>query len=110
MAISATRLVAVGGGTQGGLWTQIVSDVCQREQVVPTQTIGASYGGALLAAIGSGLVPADTNWATVDHTVEPDPAVAETYDELFAIYSELYPATRDLVHTLARMQEAAASS
>ena len=107
---SATRLVAVGGGTQGGLWTQVVSDVCQREQAVPTQTIGASYGGALLAAIGSGLVPAETNWATVDHTVEPDPAVAETYDELFAIYSELYPATRDQVHALARMQEAAASS
>ena len=35
------RLVAVGGGTQGGLWTQIVSDVTGREQVVPAQTIGA---------------------------------------------------------------------
>lgn len=106
----ATRLVAVGGGTQGGLWTQIVSDVCQREQVVPTQTIGASYGGALLAAIGSGLVPADTDWATVDRTVEPDAAAAATYDELFGIYSDLYPATRDQVHALARMQEATASS
>lgn len=106
----ATRLVAVGGGTQGGLWTQVVSDVCQREQVVPTQTIGASYGGALLAAIGSGLVPAETDWATIDHTVEPDAATAATYDELFAVYSELYPATRDQVHALARIQERTASS
>jgi xylulokinase len=106
----ATRLVAVGGGTQGGLWTQVVSDVCQREQVVPTQTIGASYGGALLAAIGSGLVPAETDWATIDHTVEPDASTAAIYDELFAIYSELYPATRDQVHALARMQETTPSS
>ena len=53
----AEPIVAVGGGTQGGLWTQIVSDVTGREQQVPDQTIGASYGDALLAAIGTGLVP-----------------------------------------------------
>lgn len=104
----ATRLVAVGGGTQSGLWTQIVSDVCQREQVVPSQTIGASYGGALLSAIGSGLVPAQTNWATVARTVEPDDAAAATYDDLFEVYTALYPATRDHVHALARMQERSA--
>lgn len=101
----ATRLVAVGGGTQGGLWTQIVSDVCQRPQVVPEQTIGASYGGALLAAIGSGLVPSDTDWARVATTVEPEPRNREVYDELFDIYSGLYPASRAQVHALARLQE-----
>jgi xylulokinase len=42
----ARRLVAVGGGTKGGLWTQIVSDVLGREQVMPTVTIGACYGDA----------------------------------------------------------------
>lgn len=55
------RLVAVGGGTQGGLWTQVVSDVCGREQDLPAQTIGASYGDALLAAIGTGTVPPETD-------------------------------------------------
>ena len=40
---------------QGGLWTQIVSDVTGRGQQVPEQTIGASYGDALMAAIGGGL-------------------------------------------------------
>ena len=48
----ASRLVAVGGGTRGDLWTQVVSDVCGRPQELPHQTIGASYGSALLAAIG----------------------------------------------------------
>src|SRR3954470_985020 len=46
------RVVAVGGGTQGGLWTQIVSDISGLEQQVPAETIGAPYGDALLAAIG----------------------------------------------------------
>ena len=41
------RLVAVGGGTKGGLWTQIVSDITGRPQDLPEQTRGASYGGAL---------------------------------------------------------------
>ena len=35
------RLVAVGGGSKGGLWTQIVSDVTGRAQDPPEQTIGA---------------------------------------------------------------------
>jgi xylulokinase len=69
----ASRIFAVGGGTQGGLWTQIVSDVIQREQLVPAETIGASYGDALLAAIGTGLAPADTDWSRVGAQVEPDP-------------------------------------
>ena len=43
------RLVAVGGGTKGGLWTQIVSNVVGRDQVLTRETIGASYGDALLA-------------------------------------------------------------
>ena len=102
----ASRLVAVGGGTQGGLWTQIVSDVIGREQVLPDQTIGASYGDALLAAVGAGLVPADTDWATVSSTVVPDRGHAQTYDELYDIYTSLYPATRDQMHRLARIQEA----
>ncbi|MFF1817891.1 FGGY-family carbohydrate kinase [Kribbella sp. NPDC058245] len=96
------RVVAVGGGTQGGLWTQIVSDVSGLEQQVPKQTIGAAYGDALLAAIGIGLVAPETDWAELDHTVHPDPENASTYATLFRTYAELYPATRRQVHRLAR--------
>ncbi|MDX3005514.1 FGGY family carbohydrate kinase [Kribbella solani] len=95
------RVVAVGGGTQGGLWAQIVSDVTGVEQVVPRQTIGASYGDALLAAIGIGAVPPDTDWTQADHVVVPDPSTARTYETLLRTYTELYPATRDQIHRLA---------
>jgi xylulokinase len=102
------RLVAVGGGTQGGLWTQIVSDVLGRRQEVPEQTIGASYGCALMAAIGTGLVPPDTDWAKINTVVRPDLRHRDLYDELFRVYTELYPATRDHVHALSVLQESAA--
>jgi xylulokinase len=94
------RILAVGGGTQGGLWTQIVSDVLSRPQLVPAQTIGASYGDALLAAIGTRAVPADTDWARSLSSVEPDPVAASSYAPLYEVYRELYPATRSLVHDL----------
>lgn len=99
------RLVAVGGGTQGKLWTQIVSDVTGRDQNVPEQTIGASYGDALMAAIGGGLVPAETDWATIAAVVRPNPDVRSLYEEMFGLYSSLYPATRTHVHALAKIQE-----
>lgn len=99
------RISAVGGGTQGGLWTQIVSDVTGREQVVPAQTIGASYGDALLAGIGTGLLPPATDWARAGQVLTPDPTRRELYDELYATYTALYPATLELVHGLAALQE-----
>jgi xylulokinase len=99
------RLVAVGGGTQGNLWTQVVSDVTGRRQEVPEQTIGASYGDALMAAIGSGLVTPETDWARVAQVVEPNPEVRSLYDELYGLYSSLYPATKSHAHALARIQE-----
>ncbi|WP_288798921.1 FGGY-family carbohydrate kinase [uncultured Arsenicicoccus sp.] len=98
------RVVAVGGGTQGGLWTQVVSDICGIEQVVPRVTVGASYGDALMAAVGTAVVPTGTTWAQADHLVVPDPAVRVDYDRLYQVYADLYPSTRDAMHTLSRVQ------
>lgn len=93
------RLVAVGGGTQGGLWTQIVSDVLRQPQLVPTHTIGACYGDALLAA--RAVVGESAPWNPIAHTVEPDPATETRYEEMYALYRDLYPATINTAHALA---------
>jgi xylulokinase len=98
------RIVAVGGGTRGDLWAQIVSDVSGVEQDVPAETLGAAYGDALLAAIGTGLVPPETDWVRRGRSVSPDPDVRDVYDELFDLYERLYPATADVVHRLAAVQ------
>lgn len=98
------RLVAVGGGTRGGLWTQIVSDVTGRPQDLPEETIGASYGDALLAARAVGLADPRSDWSRIVDTVEPAPESRELYDELYGVYRELYPATRVQMHRLAVLQ------
>ena len=99
------RLVAVGGGTKGGLWTQIVSDAIGRPQELPEEIIGASYGDALLAGIASGLVNPGTDWSRLSETVEPNVENQEIYEDTYGVYRELYPATSEQVHKLAEMQK-----
>ncbi|MDQ0382218.1 FGGY-family carbohydrate kinase [Amycolatopsis thermophila] len=103
---AAGRLVAVGGGTQGGLWTQIVSDVTSSDQQVPAETIGAALGDAYLAAVAVGADPDIERWNPVAGTVRPDPDAVEVYDEFYARYRELYPSTKDITHFLAARQRA----
>ncbi len=96
----ADRIVAVGGGVSSPLWTSIVSEVTGRAQQIPRQAIGACYGDALLAAIGVGLVGADTDWTQIDREVRPDAERSRRYRDLYAVWSELYPATRQTMHAL----------
>jgi len=103
---AARRVVAVGGGASGSLWTQVVSDVCGIEQVVPAQTIGAAYGDALLAAIGAGVVAPETDWSETAATVAPRAQHRALYDALYEDYRALYPATAEVAHRLAEVQRA----
>ena len=96
------RVVAVGGGTQGDTWVQLVTDISKTPQVVPKETIGASYGDAFLAGLATGLVNRDdlSAWVGETRTVEPNKALASRYDALFEQYKALYEATKGVVHKL----------
>ncbi|AHH94680.1 FGGY-family carbohydrate kinase [Kutzneria viridogrisea] len=98
----ARRLVAVGGGTQGGLWTQIVSDVTGLSQQVPAHTIGACLGDARLAAEAQGVDTA--TWNPVVSTVLPDPDRTAAYEPYYQHYRRLYEATSEIAHFLAAEQ------
>ena len=99
-----TRLFSVGGGTTGGLWPQIVSDVTGLAQDITQQSMGACYGDAMLAGVASGIVERDAEWTSVARRVEPNPEAKRVYDELYAVYRELHPRTADLQHRLAALQ------
>lgn len=98
------RVVAVGGGTQGSLWVQIVSDITGRAQEVPEQTIGACFGVAFLAGRAVTDLTIE-DWNPIRETRLPRPELADAYDELYSAYRELYTSTRSIVHTLAAIQE-----
>ncbi len=100
------RVVAVGGGTRSRLWPQIVSDVTGETQEIPAETTGAAYGDAFLAGWAAGLLPglgALPAWVRPGETVAPDPDAVARYAPYYRIYRELYGATREQCHALARL-------
>ena len=102
------RIVAVGGGAQGTLWTQIVSDVTGRRQSIPSLVVGASLGAAFLAAAAVG--PADiAQWNPIVETRVPDPRTGALYDDLYALYRGMYVRTADTAHALAAVQRRAST-
>jgi xylulokinase len=102
------RAVAVGGGTKNLLWLQIVSDVTGVEQVLPAQTIGAAYGDAFLAALGSGhfaQVDDIKSWVKESQVIKPDPTRHKTYQDYYREYRALYPSIKAHLHRLAQIGE-----
>ena len=100
----ATEYWAVGGGTTGGLWPQIMSDIIGIKQYIPKVTIGAAYGDAQLAAMAIGEVSTTETWNEVDREVDPNPDNAELYKEMFQVYLDLYPGSAPMVHKLTEIQ------
>lgn len=101
--VPVRRVMAAGGGTKNALWMQIVSDVTGKSISVPAIGIGASYGDAMMAAVATG------HWDGFDElaskvrpgvTYEPDRGNHEAYKKYQALFDELYPATREIVHRL----------
>ncbi|GHE35126.1 sugar kinase [Streptosporangium violaceochromogenes] len=96
------RLYAVGGGTRNPVWLQAVSDISGIAQHV-SRTPGAAFGGAVLAAFGTGHLarPALPAGGGPERVVTPDPAAHRRYAEDHALYRQLYHQTRSIVHALA---------
>lgn len=98
--VAVNSLVAAGGGLRGRVWPQIVSDVCDLDQIVPTVSIGAAFGAAFLAA---GLIESVSiaDWNPPSKTLHPDPDATALYDVAYADFRDLYTGTRKVVHRLA---------
>jgi xylulokinase len=96
---------AVGGGARSPLWLQLQADVYGRPVRRTVIDEGPAYGAALLAGVAAGAF-ADVEEASArvrlrDEVTDPDPERARRYDELYEIYTSLYPALREAMHTLA---------
>ncbi len=100
------RLVAIGGGAIDPLWLQICSDVTGAPQDLPRQTIGAAYGDAYIAGMAAGIFSdyrlLRESWVRIARRIQPNPAAKAIYDELYAIYRDLY---RDNRHHMRRLSQ-----
>jgi xylulokinase len=106
LGTAANDVRATGGGSRSALWLQLQADVygCPIRRTDVDE--GPAYGAALLAGVAAGVF-ADVAEASAsvrlrESVVEPDPDRVRRYDELYAIFSSLYPALRSAMHALAR--------
>jgi len=98
-------LRAVGGGARSPLWMQLQADVYGRPIRRTVIDEGPAYGAALLGGVAAGafadVAEASERVRLREEVTEPDPESARRYDELYQVYTSLYPSLRDAMHRLA---------
>ncbi len=93
------------GGSKSRLWRQILADVLNREVVSIVHHPGASYGAAVIAGVGTGVI---SDWRYVvgalseGEVIAPTSAHVEIYEERYLQFQRLTEATTSLSHSLAR--------
>jgi xylulokinase len=103
LRIGRTRIT--NGGSKSRLWRQILADVLDRDLTSIIDHPGASYGAAVIAGIGAGLI---SDWSYVtqaleeDETITPDESHVALYAERYQEFMRLTEATAPFSHLLAR--------
>ena len=97
------KLMAVGGGTQNSLWMQMMADILGQPVRVAAVSVGAAYGDALMAALGTGRFTQFDQLQSVisvGRVYQPDQERHRAYEPYYEIYQELYLQTKELMHRL----------
>ena len=99
-------MVLFGGGAASKLWKQIIADVFDTKIVTLNVEEGPSYGGALLAGVGSGIYKSVQDAADrvirQKEEVLPVAGNAGIYKKIYDIYQSLY---KDLKDDFAKLAE-----
>ena len=96
------NLLCVGGGAKNNTWLQIIADVTGINVQKPAVTIGASYGDAMIAAIGTKHFKSFGelhHYIAIEKQFTPDPSNKAVYEKGLNLYTKLYQNTSDLMHT-----------
>ncbi len=95
-----------GGGARSTLWLQILANVLNTPLVRVEALEGAAYGAALLAGLGTNLWPDAASIAaliSVGQPIVPDAMAADTYQQLYAVYTSLYPTLKQTFSALSSL-------
>ena len=101
------RIRAVGGCSQSEPWLQIKADITGLPVEKMAEQDASALGAALVAAYGSGLYDRAklSSFVPVEKTFYPNPAYAAEYDALYALYTGLYEASKEIAHGLFYLQQ-----
>jgi xylulokinase len=103
LAGRAREIRLSGGAGHGQIWRRTLASVLGRQITVAATGDASARGAALLAvAAATGRDPRAlaAAWAVPGSPIDPEPEPGARYEAQYAIFRELYPATRHLMHRL----------
>jgi xylulokinase len=107
LGIPVEQIRASGGGSRSHLWRQIQADIYGKELVTLRTSEGSALGAALLAGVGAKIYASVEESAQeairVKESMAPKSDNVAAYEPYYRVYRDLYPATRELSHTLAQL-------
>jgi len=102
--ISIHELRAIGGGAKSALWLQLKTDITGIPVAAPEVTEAAGLGAAILAGCAARIF--DNPAIAIDDHLKirkiyrPNPINQALFDRRFELYQQLYPAVKEINHTL----------
>lgn len=102
-SVSVDKIMAVGGGTKNPQWMQMVSDITGKTIHTASITIGASFGDAMMAAMGIHYFDSFAEFSSIikaGNTYTPNMEKHKVYQHYLEIFEELYTSTKELMHRL----------
>jgi sugar (pentulose or hexulose) kinase len=103
-------LRAMGGGSRSPLWAQLVADISQLPVEIAAEDEVSALGAAVIARAwdcgkgAAGIPDAAAAMARTVRVVQPQVSLASTYERLFGVYRQVYPALRPVFAELAAVQ------
>ena len=92
--LKVERVFLGGGGARSALWLQIHADLLKKPVHLTRESESCALGSAMTAASAAGAYrdfdEAARAMVAIEKTVDPNPAHASIYDDLFGRYVELY--------------------
>ena len=105
-SFTVKKVAVSGGASQSDRICKITADILNRPLVRGTTPETSALGAAVLTAYAAGIHTSIAESAKrmirIERTFEPDPGHRRLYDELYGIYTQIYPS---LKHTYRRIRE-----
>ena len=108
VGVEVRQVVASGGFTQSDFWLQVVTDVLNRELVVPPWGETSCLGAAFWAMLGTGVVAeleSLKDFVKPGSPCSPGKENAALYQRIYPLYQRLYHSVSGNFEEIARLQQ-----
>lgn len=101
------EIISVGGGAKSKLWLQMQADIFNTKIRTLKVEQGPGLGAAMIAAMGvdwfTSIEECVDTFVQYENEFVPNSASVELYNQVYAIYTQVYKKTQDICHQLSEL-------